>query len=130
MVLAFYGVQASEEELSRLLGKTRTGTPVLNIELLEQVGSGVRVESGVFDVEQLKQFLDEGSPVIVAVMTAALPYWNADRPHTVVVVGYDEQAVHLNDPKYPAAPQTVRWDEFLAAWEGFEGFGAVVRKQP
>ena len=108
MVLAFYGVQASEEELSRLLGKTRIGAPVLNIELLEQAGLGVRVESGVFDVEQLKEFLDEGFPVIVAVMTAALSYWNVDRPHTAVVVGYDEQVVHLNDPKYPAAPQTVR----------------------
>jgi len=129
MVLAFYGVPAREEELSRLLGKTRAGTPVLNLDPLEDAGFGVVVESGEFKVEQLQQSLDQGVPVIAAVFTAALPYWEGDRPHAVVLVGYDENVVYLNDPQFPEAPQTVTWEEFLAAWEEFGRFGAIIRKR-
>jgi ABC-type bacteriocin/lantibiotic exporter with double-glycine peptidase domain len=127
MVLAFCGVQVSEAELSRLIRKTRAGTPVLNIELLAHVGFGVSVESGAFDAEQLKQFLDDGCPIIVAVMTGPLSYWKTDRRHSVVVVGYDDKSVYLNDPKFSDAPWRVSWEAFLAAWEEFGWFGAVIR---
>ncbi|MFQ6042032.1 MAG: C39 family peptidase, partial [Candidatus Poribacteria bacterium] len=118
----------SEGELSRLIGKTRAGTPVLNIELLGNAGFGVRVESESLNTEQLKHILDEGFPVIAAVRTEPLLYWKTDRPHTVVVIGYDEASVHLNDPKFPNAPQIVSWGEFLTAWNRLGRFTAVIRR--
>ncbi|MBI4532150.1 MAG: C39 family peptidase [Candidatus Latescibacteria bacterium] len=85
---------------------------------------------GELERETLKRLLDQRLPVIVGVWTASLPYWHANRSHAVVVVGYDEQSVYLNDPKFPSAPQAVTWDEFLVAWEEFGRFGAIIRKEP
>jgi ABC-type bacteriocin/lantibiotic exporter with double-glycine peptidase domain len=111
------------------MGKTRAGTSVLNIELLARAGFGMSVESGTFDAGPLKQLLDDGYPIIVAVMTGFLPYWTVNHRQSVVVVGYDDESVSLNDPKFAGVPQTVPWGEFLEAWDEFGRCGAVIRKQ-
>jgi len=36
--------------------------------------------------------------------------------HDVVVVGFDENVVLVNDPAFPDAPKEVPQEEFLAAW--------------
>ena len=129
MVLSFWGIDRSEPVLSRILQSEEEGTSVFNIEFLQEAGLGVTVWVGEMDVDALKQSLDQGTPVIVTVWTDALPYWTINRPHALVVVGYDEREVYLNDPKFPDAPKSVSWDSFLVAWEGFGRFGAIIGKQ-
>jgi hypothetical protein len=53
-------------------------------------------------------------------LTGDLPYWSANLRHAVLVVGYDDVAVYLNDPAYPVAPQSVGWGDFMLAWSEFD----------
>ena len=129
MVLSFWSIEQNELVLSQMLQSEEEGTSIFNIKFLQEAGIGITVWVGEMDVEELKQNLDQGVPVIVAVWTANLLYWKVNRPHAVVVVGYDEKTVYLNDPKFPDAPQTIAWDNFLAAWDEFGRFGALIRKQ-
>lgn len=130
MVLSYLGIERSEFELSVILESEQRGTSILNIDLLENVGLGVSVRSGDFNANQLKQFLDEGLPVVAGIRTGMLSYWKSNRPHAVVVVGYDKQSVYLNDPKFPDAPKVVSWEDFLGAWQGFGNFAAIIIRQP
>ena len=128
MILAYIDVNRIEIELSAVLEIERRGTSVLNIELLQETGLDITVWTGEMDADELKQSLDQGVPAIAAVWTAALPYWTENRPHAVVIVGYDEKSVYLNDPKLREAPQSVSWKDFLGAWEEFGRFSAVIKK--
>lgn len=129
MVLDALGIERSELEIGAALSSEKEGTSVLNIELLPQTGWGVTVWTGEMSPTKLKEYLDEGVPVIVAVWTDALPYWRIEHPHALVVVGYDEELIYLHDAKFPDAPKTVSWANFLSAWEAFGRFGAIIRKQ-
>jgi hypothetical protein len=46
----------------------------------------------------------------------------------VVVVGYDESVVYLNDPAFASAPQPVVWDAFLAAWAEYDETAVAIAK--
>jgi hypothetical protein len=98
MVLSFWGIERNELALSHVLQSGEKGTGVLNVELLSEAGIEVSVETEEKDANWIKHSLDEGYPVIVAVFTEMLPYWESNRSHAVVVVGYDDSAVYLNDP--------------------------------
>jgi len=55
-----------------------------------------------------------------------LDYWDSSTSHVVVVVGFDDTHVYLNDPAMPEAPQEVLWDSFLAAWAEFDEIAVVI----
>jgi hypothetical protein len=59
MVLAGLGVERTETELAALLGSSRRGTPVLNVEDIPE-DWGVTTHTGEFDPETLKDHLDPG----------------------------------------------------------------------
>jgi ABC-type bacteriocin/lantibiotic exporter with double-glycine peptidase domain len=127
MVLGYLGIEQSELEIGTLIQSDQEGTSVMNIELLTEADWGVTVMTDAPDFQQLKHYLDQGTPVIAAVWTGALPYWTRNRPHAVVIVGYDENEVYLNDPKFANAPQRVTWEDFSKAWEPFGWFAAIIR---
>ena len=129
MALAFLGIERTELQIRNVLEWDDEGTRVLNIDLIEESNLEVLVESDVMDVNSIRRTLDAGVPMIVGVWTAALPYWSRDRPHAVVVIGYDDDSVYLNDPKFPDAPKVVDWEPFIEAWESFGRFGAVIRRR-
>jgi len=124
MVLAFFGEHRSEDELSKLLKTTIFGTPISNIRFVQYWG--YRVDLGSFSAENLKSFLQEGKPVIARVWTVMLDDWTMDTSHVVVVIGFDETHVYMNDPAFADAPRRVLWDGFLAAWEEFDQTSAVI----
>lgn len=130
MVLAYYGIEKDEITIGHLLELSEEGTSILNVELLEHAEIGATVRAGEIQESEIRQFLDRGIPLIAGVMTGNLPYWNSNRPHSVVVIGYDEQLVYLNDPKFSEAPQRVSWDDFRLAWGRFGRFAAIIRPMP
>jgi predicted double-glycine peptidase len=79
------------------------------------------------DDRVLTQALAVGFPPIVLLRTAHLPYWERETAHAVVVVALDAEQSTLNDPAFPAAPQTVSRDAFMLAWSDFDYLYAVIR---
>ena len=114
MVLDFLQLSIGYEQLLRLLGIRYFGAPFSSLRKLGSLGVTVLIARG--DLATLRGYLEEGYPVIVAVNTLALPYWNEDTAHALVVVGFEHDAVLLNDPEFVRVPQTVSTDLFLLAW--------------
>ena len=125
MVLAYWGHQQSEAELAELLGTRSFGTPISNVARLQ--AQGYRVDFGSLTTAELKAYLLANKPVMARVWTAMLDYWSAEiTSHVVVVVGFDETHVYLNDPALIQAPQLTLWDSFLAAWAEFDETAVVI----
>ncbi len=124
MVFSHLGDERSEANLAKLLGTKEYGTPIRNVESLREDRYDVQV--GQLTRTELESYLSEGTPVIVRVWTTMLDYWNVTTSHVVVVVGYDETTVFLNDPAFPKAPQQVVWNAFLAAWAEYDETAVVI----
>lgn len=124
MVLSHLGDERTEANLAKSLGTKEYGTPIRNAERLREEGYGVQV--GQLTRTELESYLRDGKPVIVRVWTAMLDYWNVTTSHVVVVVGYDEATVFLNDPAFPKAPQRVVWDAFWAAWAEYDETAVII----
>ena len=124
MVLAFWGDEQTEATLARRLGTKEYGTPISNVVQLRDKGYDVMV--GSLTKVGLESYLANGQPVIVRLWTAMLDHWDIITSHVVVMVGYDESAVFINDPAFSTAPQPVSWDAFLAAWAEYDETAVVI----
>jgi len=124
MVLAYWGKEYSERQLAQLLGTQPFGTPLSHISRLQRWN--YQAVLGSLTVDQLRAHLLNQQPVIVRVWTAMLDYWNIDTSHVVVIVGFDETQVYLNDPSYSKSPQLTSWTAFLAAWAEFDETAIVI----
>lgn len=127
MMLGYLGLSVTEEELATKLGTTPLGTTGRN--LLRLQNSSLSVVYGPLTLPLIQTELDQNRPVIVLVSTIFLDYWQRDTAHAVVVVGYDEEHLFLNDPAFADAPQTATVDGFLAAWGEFDYLAGVITKQ-
>ncbi len=125
MVLAYQNRQMSEEELAEILGTQSFGTPISHINRL--IALQYRVTYRSFSEAELKSNLLQGIPVIARVWTGFLTYWAEESFHVVVVIGFDDEQVYLNDPAFADAPQTTPWDSFLAAWAEYDEVGVVIQ---
>lgn len=63
------------------------------------------------------------------VRTDELPYWNYATDHAVVVVGFIENHVYVNDPAFAAAPIAVPLAAFELAWMNFDYRYAVLTRR-
>ena len=126
MALAYGGDTREEAEVARLLGTKSYGTPISHVSRLQDWGYEVAVAN--LSRPKLEALLDAGVPVIARVWTPMLDYWPIDTSHVVLVVGYDEVAVFINDPAFADTTRIVPWDAFLAAWAEFDEMGVVIRR--
>jgi ABC-type bacteriocin/lantibiotic exporter with double-glycine peptidase domain len=128
MILAAYGDERSEEELSRLLKSRDVGTRARNVTFLERIG--YHVKYGPTDLETVKQELAAGRYVIAFVQADFLSWANFGGLHAIVVVEqvFDNE-IMIHDPAQPTGPQRVERDEFLLAWEEFDCTAAVVWRE-
>ena len=126
MVLTYLGQDVGEDHLAHLLRTRPFGTPADNIRLLSASGWIVTFDRGTeFD---LRRCLDQGLPCIVFVKTEALPHWQAEDAHAVVLVGLSGETAYVNDPAFESAPQAVPLEHFLLAWSEFDYEYAVIRR--
>lgn len=127
MLLSHLGKQVRYRRLLCLLDVQPWGTPHRMIAHLPDVVSNIMVEYKQGDLHDLFSAIDEGFPIAVFVNTHDLPYWKISVYHAVVLVGYDEHLVYLNDPAFNHAPQEVSHGDFELAWIAHDSFYAVVR---
>ena len=114
MVLQHIGVETTQSRLNRLFGLTSIGAPYSSIRRLDQLGIQVTVAAG--DDSTIRSAIDRNQPAIVFVKTGDLPYWSDNTSHAIVIVGYDDENIFLNDPVFSDAPIRCEWSEFMLAW--------------
>ena len=125
MALEHINVSVRQRRLNRLFGLTDMGVPWPRVARLSQLGVQVSLETG--EEAQLQQAIDRNLPPIIFVRTGELTtYWDADLQHAILMVGYDEQSVFLNDPAFSTAPQQISWGELLLAMVEFDYSFAVI----
>ena len=131
MVLAYYGTKKSEESLRRLLKTKAAGTNPLNVTYLRDWNFKVSVSFS--NLDELKDYIFQEKPIIVLLWTGELSYWNSkeyfDYLHSVVVVGFDEENVFINDPAFPNYPILIPYNEFLEAWSYSQQMLILIEKQ-
>jgi ABC-type bacteriocin/lantibiotic exporter with double-glycine peptidase domain len=118
MALDYLGAPVDYSHLLRLLGVTPYGTPGSRLRNLTELGVCVRYARGT--LSELFDCLTGGRPCITLVRTGQLPYWNYATDHAVLVVGFDEQAVYINDPAFAQSPQRAPHADFELAWLEFD----------
>jgi uncharacterized protein YvpB len=127
MILAGIGKSISTNDVAKAAGMVqgdKTGR------LLSQLVSaaqkyGLAMATGQSSLDDLKRLIDNGQPAIALVRYQNLPQRHDPRytgGHYVLVVGYDEQNILINDPYYPAGSTTgyqkaYTYQGWLAAWK-------------
>lgn len=145
IVMAYYGVDAREDELIKELECDDNGTPTNNmIAAAGKRGFKVIAHSG-WSLEAVKEYVDNGYPVIVLVQAWAERYmtledWKNDNDdgHYVIVIGYRGNIIVFEDPSSFRRTWMTE-EEFVARWhdidprtrEKLENFAMVLLgKQP
>ena len=124
MVLEHLGISVDYDRLLRLLDVKPYGTPGSRLKNLDDLGVNARYALGT--LQELLEHLADGKPCIMLVRTEQLPYWSYATDHAIVVVGFDEEAVYVNDPAFEQAPQRVSQADFELAWMEFDYRYAVI----
>ena len=124
MVLAYYGVEKTEEELAKLCGTDQDlGTSDQDIKkAAESLGLAVEIKNNS-TFEDIQYWLDKKVPVIVNWFTRGrTDYGESEVPdgHLSVVVGLDDEYIYLQDPEIGKLRQIAR-DDFMQVWFDFTG---------
>jgi len=139
-VMNYYGVEVGGDELMEKLGTSEEGTPPQSMISVAQ-GYGFEVKSGSqWSLNQVKQYVDTGTPVIVLLQAwadryMALDDWRRDWDdgHYAIVIGLNKDVLLFEDPA-TIRRTWLREREFLARWhdldiktgEKYEHFGMVL----
>jgi len=126
MVMEYYGVEIREDILIKELGTDKNGTSVDSmIFVAEKNGFKVFAATEV-SLEQLKDFVDGGSPVIVLVQAWGERYmtledWKADYDdgHYAIVIGYNGNIIIFEDPSSIRRTWLTE-EEFLSRWHDID----------
>jgi ABC-type bacteriocin/lantibiotic exporter with double-glycine peptidase domain len=124
IVLGYYGIQKSEQELAELVGVTRgIGADDKSItRAAETLGfkTLVKNESDYSDVEN---WLSKGVPVILNWLTRGRQEYPPEEMadgHYSVVSGLDDEYIYLQDPEV-GGPRKIARDDFMKVWFDFTG---------
>lgn len=124
IVLDYYGVKKSEQELAELCGVDENlGVNDQTIKrVAESLGFQVEIKNNS-SFEDIKNWLDKDVPVIVNWFTRGrTDYTNADVAdgHYSVVCGLDDDNIYLQDPEIGKIRKLDK-EDFKAVWFDFEG---------
>lgn len=127
MVLNYYGIKASEDELAKECNHTyKNGCKNSDMErVLNSYGFDVESkENGT--IEEIKEWVDEGIPVIVDWFTGGVNPKNEDVPngHSSIVVGVDETHIRILDPEHGEI-RNLKHEEFMRVWFDWEGTNEI-----
>ncbi|MEZ4865079.1 MAG: C39 family peptidase [Caldilineaceae bacterium] len=127
MILGYLGIDKDEEWLWKQL-RAGSITPFSKVQnLATDLGLVVERSSWQDDLRLFEPYIESGLPVIVAVDADHTAYWPYYRDHAVIVIGFDEAHVFVNDPAQAEAPLAVDIGTFLLAWANRDYEYAVIR---
>ena len=126
MVLRPLGISVSQQKLHRRFDPTPIGVPFSRLRYLRNYNVQVTINQG--DLSDIILAIDQNTPPIIFLRTGELSYWQSDTQHAVVVVGYDNDDLLLNDPAFQNAPQRVLADELMLAWDELDNFYALLTR--
>ena len=118
MLLDFHGNILDEDVLRELLGTDENGTSALNVLMLNASLANTKAELHHWLLMNLKEYLEtKRQPCIVGVGTRHLPHWNGKKNlHAVVVHGFDDEHIFINDPYFKKKEFRIPIELFLLAW--------------
>lgn len=123
IVLDYYGINKSEQELAKLMGKTDEGTDEQGFrKVAELLGLNIEVKNEA-DFSDIDTWLVKGAPVIVNWFTRGRSdYSDSDVAdgHYSVVAGLDEENIYLQDAE-TGGLRTLKKDDFMRVWFDFSG---------
>jgi len=128
MMLDAIGVTVAYPRLLSVLDIRPWGTPHRNIRRLIEIVPDIQVTYKQGELSDLYRALDGGSPPVAFVWTAELPYWSIGVWHAIVLVGYDEHNLYVNDPGFDDAPQSLKPGEFDLAWQAHDSYYALAMR--
>lgn len=124
ILLSYYGVEKSEEELARLCNISKDlGTDDKSLKkAAESLGFKVEIKNNS-DFDDIKEWLKKGVPVIVDWFTRGRSDYSDSEVadgHYSVVMGLDDQNIYLQDPEI-GGMRTIDKDDFMRIWFDFTG---------
>lgn len=124
IVLEYYGVEKTEQELAKLCGvKDDLGTNDQRLKnAAEQLGFTVEIKNES-TFEGIEKWLDKKVPVIVNWFTRGrTDYTDSDVAdgHYSVVAGLDDDFIYLQDPEVGSMRRLAR-EDFMTVWFDFTG---------
>jgi len=132
MVLDYHGIiGVSEAELRRILKTKPKGTHLINFLFLkDEKRWNLDVElSQSTSAELFTTISTLQIPAIVFVDTAYFPHWDESAAHVVLVVGYDEENVIINDPVTDEKEISIPATKFFTAWAKNQYYMVVIKKK-
>lgn len=118
MLLDFIGETTEETTLRELLETTDDGTAVISVLELNTSLPKVKAQVQNWSVASLRRYLEtKRKPCIVTLGTTHLPHWDDPHDlHAVVVHGFDDEHIFINDPFFDEREFPVAIENFLTAW--------------
>jgi predicted double-glycine peptidase len=124
MVLGYYGVEKTEEEVAVKCGHNpKLGTSDKSIKKTAE-GYGFKVEiQNEASLDDIQRWLDKKVPVIVDWFTRGRSDYDDSKVpdgHYSVVIGLDKENIYLQDPEIGKMRALTRGD-FMCVWFDFKG---------
>ena len=124
IILEYYGVNKSEDELAKLAGhKKGLGIDDKGIKrVAEKLGFKVKIKNNS-SFKDIESWLSKGVPVIVGWFTKGRAYCGDSSTadgHYSVVMGLDDEFIYLQDPELGSIRKIER-NSFMRVWFDFKG---------
>jgi len=124
IILEYYGVNKSEDELAKLAGhKKGLGIDDKGIKrVAEKLGFKVKIKNNS-SFKDIESWLSKGVPVIVDWFTKGRAYCGDSSTadgHYSVVMGLDDEFIYLQDPELGSIRKIER-NSFMRVWFDFKG---------
>lgn len=132
MLLAYFSIDISEEELEKACGTTELGTTPtqISIGVLKFGMDGMATKNA--NLEDLKRSLDAGSPIIVLIDPSYIYGGIAGFGHFIVVVGMENDKMIYHDP-YPDISEgkfrRCEVEKFIKAWNVFKNWMVLCKQR-
>lgn len=125
MLLGFYGIDVSYEELGREINTTVDGTNWEDIKKYLETLDNVNSLEFEYNLEKAKEYSEKGIPLLIN--------WNVDEEevnsHYSILIAIDKNSVWMLDPEEKKSLSEYSLDYFLPCWKSENYWFCVLEEQ-